>query len=259
MLFSVQAYIEDYLNKLNIRDTDAYAVRLANKYFYERNDIPKQEFLKKVRRIRTVIFINNKVKNRGEFEEALISKLDKRFKKKLRLSNHTFPGGIAKERTKFKSIHRKTIKTIITEFVSAVEARAIDGFWRSRTSNKLRTRPEKIAQTLFAVFVKGVLRKNGLILREMASGPGFVDISVILSKTLHLIEIKVLRNSFSGPEQLDQYMKYESRNKGSLLIFDAHPPELKINLPDIIPVKHGIIKLYRADINPPIPSKLRIK
>jgi hypothetical protein len=81
MLFTIQAHLEDYLNKHNLADSDGYAVQLANLYFYHRPTMENDAFLRKVRRIRTVFFANNGVRDRAQFEKALVDRLDRRFKK----------------------------------------------------------------------------------------------------------------------------------------------------------------------------------
>jgi hypothetical protein len=256
MLFTIQAYLEDYLNKRNLIDPDGYAVRLANLYFYQRSRMETPQFLRKVGRIRTVIFANNGIQDRAEFEKMLIDRLDKQFKKKLEIDNPTFPGGTESERKRLQRLPRRTIGNLLGEFKHAIEARAIDVFWQSRKKGKLRPNPEKIAQALFAVFTKGVLGNRGILLREISSGIGFVDIGVMFTSTLHLVEVKVLTGKFEGPEQLDQYMKAERRNEGSLLIIDALEPGNKLDLPESIHSPSGIIKVYLVDINPNPPSSL---
>jgi hypothetical protein len=151
---------------------------------------------------------------------------------------------------------RRTVSNLLREFKHAVEARAIDVFWQSRKKGNLRPKPEEIAQALFAVFTKGVLGDRGIVLREMNSGIGFVDIGVIFSSTLHLIEVKVLTGKFEGPEQLEQYMKTERRNEGSLLLVDTLESGNKLYLPELIHTSSGIIKVYQIDINPVPPSSL---
>ena len=256
MLFIIQAYLEDFLKKRNIIDSDGYAVHVANIYFHHRSDMDETAFLRKVRGIKTVIFVNNGIKNRAEFEKSLIDRLDRQFKKKLINHNPTFPGGTEPERKRLQHLPRRTVGTLLKEFKHAVEARAIDMFWISRTKGKLRSSPEKIAQGLLAVFTKGVLKGQGIILREINSGIGFVDIGIIFSTILHLVEVKVLTGKFEGPEQLEQYMRTERRNQGSLVVIDTLNPENKIDLPELIPTLSGIIKVYRVDINPCPPSKL---
>jgi len=257
MLFTIQTYLEDYLNRRGLADPDGYAVRFANQYFHYRRAMDTATFLRKVGRIRTVIFVNNGIKDRAGFERSLVERLDGRFKKKLDEHNPTFPGGVEIERKRIQCLPRRTIRTLLLEFKQAVEARAIDGFWKSRTKGNLRQNPEKIAQTLFAMFATGVLKDQGILLREISSGIGFVDIGVIFSSTLHLVEIKVLTQKFQGPEQLEQYMKNEGRSEGSLLVIDTLKPGNKLDLPKVIPTLSGMIKVYSVDVNPAPPSRLK--
>jgi len=81
MLFTIQGYLQDYLSKRNLADSDGYAVQLANLYFYHRSSMDDVQFLRRVRRIRTVLFVNNGIGNRVEFERTLVRWLDGRFKK----------------------------------------------------------------------------------------------------------------------------------------------------------------------------------
>lgn len=258
MLFTIQAYLEEYLNKRNLVDSDGYAVRLANLYFYHRSNADNNLFFSKVGRIRTVLFVNNGIKNRKEFEQSLIRRLDNRYKKKFISNNPTFPGGTDIERKRIQRLPKLTINTLLNEFISAIEARAIDAFWMSRRQGKLRQRPESIAQSLFALFTKGTLmNRSGIVLREIQSGIGFVDVGIILSTTLHLVEIKVLTGDFTGPSQLDQYMKTEKRREGSLLVFDSLKPDNKTPLPTHLRTEAGTIKVYQVNINPRPPSSLK--
>ncbi len=258
MLFTIQTYLEDYLSSRNLIDPDGYAVRLANLYFYQRSSVAAPQFLRKVRRINTALFVSNGIRSRAEFESSLVCRLDSRFKKKLQ-HNPKFPGGTEAERRRLQQVPRLTIEALLGEFKHAVEARAIDMFWLSRRKGNLRPKAEKIAQGQFALFTKGVLvYRPGIVVRELSSGIGFVDIGVILSSpTLHLVEMKVLRaKEFKGAEQLEQYMKTERRNEGSLLIVDALAPDDKLDLPERIPTPSGVIRVYRVDINPLPPSSL---
>lgn len=258
MLFEIQAYLEEYLSRRNYADSDGYAVYLANLYFHERHQSDLDGFLRRVRRIRTVLFAKNKIRDRCEFERALVSRLDRRFKKKLSSHNPlTFPGGTEEERIRLQRAPKRTINNVLTEFKHGVEARGIDYFWMSRKSGKLRQKPEKIAQGLFLLFVTGVLRGKGIVLREISSGIGFVDVGVIFSRVLHLVEMKVLTGTFTGPAQLEQYMKNEGRREGSLLVIDAIEPDDKQTLPESIFTPTGTIKVYQVDINPVIPSSLK--
>lgn len=175
------------------------------------------------------------------------------------MSNLYFPGGTEIEKKKILQVPKLTIEILLNEFRNATEARAIDAFWISRKLGTLRKKPEKIAQSLFALFTKGIfLNRSDIVLREFQSGIGFVDVGIIFSSTLHLVEIKILTDRFSGLGQLEQYMKTEKRPEGSLLIFDSLRPDKKIDLPALINITTGVIKVYKVDINPQLPSRLII-
>jgi len=96
MLFTIQAYLEDYLSKRNLVDSDGYAVRLANLYFYQRSSKDIPQFLRSVRRIKTVLFANNGIGNRAEFERSLVRRLDNNFQKK-KAANVSRRYGVRKE------------------------------------------------------------------------------------------------------------------------------------------------------------------
>lgn len=257
MLFTIQTYIEEYLSNRNMTDSDGYAIHLANLYFYHRSNTEDALFLNKVGRIRTILFLNNAIGNRKGFELALIHRLDNKFKKKLGSNSTYFPGGTELEKEKLQHLHKLTIDILLNEFKHAIESRAIDAFWISRIKGILRQRPEKIGQALFALFTKGTLiNRPGMVLREFLSGIGFVDVGIILSSIIHLVEIKVLTGDFTGLNQLEQYMKTENRQEGSLLIFDSLKPDAKIDLPAHISISAGLVKVYWVDINPRPPSDL---
>ncbi len=257
MLFTIQTYLEEYLSKRNMVDSDGYAIRLANLYYYYRSNTEDALFFSKVGHIKTVLFLNNSIENRKEFEQSLIRRLDNKYKRKLGSNNSHFPGGTELEREKLLRLPKLTIDILLNEFSDATEARAIDAFWVSRKQGTLQHRPEKIAQSLFSLFTKGaLLNRPGIVLREFQSGIGFVDVGIIFSSTLHLVEIKVLTDDFTGLSQLEQYMKTEKRQEGSLLIFDSLKPDKKKDLPLRIPTSAGLVKIYRVDINPHPPSSL---
>ncbi len=257
MLFTIQAYVEDYLNRRNLADSDGYAVRLANLYFHSRGSLSDSQLQSKAHRIRTVVFVNNSVSDRSGFESALIDRLNAQFAGKFNGGNPSFPGGTEKERRLLRGLPRRSITALVEQFKSAVESRAIDAFWLSRKNGSIRQRPEIIAQGLFAVFAKGVLGDKGIILREFASGIGFVDIGVIFTSTLHLVELKMLNDGLVGPAQLEQYMKNEGRSKGTLLLIDARSADRKALIPPTITVSAGDISVLSVDINPPVPSALK--
>lgn len=141
------------------------------------------------------------------------------------------------------------------QFALATEARAVDIFWNSRTRGRLVQRPEKTGQALFATFARGALGDRGLVFRELSSGVGFVDIGVVLGRSLHIIEMKLLRSRFTGLAQLQSYMKTENRRTGWLVIFDARSPENKVVVPSKINLAIGRVNVVLVDINPIPPSK----
>jgi len=257
MLFTIQAYLQDYLHKRSIIDSDGYAVRLANLYFYERLKLEPDQFLRKINRIKTTLFINNDINNRIQFEKSLLDRLDKSFKKEMLSQNPTVLGDLEPERKKLQQLQKLTISTLLNSFTQAVQARGIDAYWESRTKNKLRAKPETIAQSHLALYTQGVLsNRSGIILREFNSGVGFVDIGVIFSSTLHLVELKILEKDLKGIPQLEQYMKTEKRGEGSLVVFDPLSFGKKIAIPNRINTPSGIIKIYPIDLNPIPPSKM---
>ncbi|EKE05532.1 MAG: hypothetical protein ACD_19C00230G0001 [uncultured bacterium] len=258
MLFSIQAYIEEYLASKNITDTDGYAVKLANLYYFNRLNYDNLNFTNKVNRIHSLIFYSNSISDRRAFIQILVNRVDYFFKASLEKNINTFPGGTIDELKKIQQKPKLTIEFLLSEFSKATEARAIDAFWISRIKGNLRQKPEKIGQTLFTLFAMGtLLNRPGLALREFQSGIGYVDVGIIFCSILHLVEIKVMVKDFTGTSQLDQYMASENRPEGSLLVFDTLIPEKKIVLPKEIPCSSGIIKVYKVDINPIPPSRVK--
>jgi hypothetical protein len=258
MIFSIQRYLEDLFSKRGLEDPDQYAVTLANLYDQQRNGANKDAFLRKMHLLKTIFFRANRGLERNDFEEDVLQRLDQKFVKK-KSSNpeyELFPGGVVREKRRIDRTSRCTIRNVLTEFKRAIEARAIDVFWEKRNAAKLRSKPEKIAQALLATFAKGVVRGRGLILREVASGIGYIDISIILSSIPHLIEIKVLHGPLRGVSQLNNYMKTEGRKEGWLMVFDARPQDKKNSYPEKIEAEEGIVRIVAVDINPVAPSKL---
>jgi hypothetical protein len=255
MIFSIQRYIEDYFERRNLTDVDQYAIRLANAYGNSPQQATEKKILQAFHRIRTVFYRNNPHLNRNELESTLLRLLRTRFKKKAQMEK--FPGGVTTERRMFRRQSRLTVRSIIRSFARAVEARGIDTFWESRKKNKLRKQPEKLGQALFAIFTKGVLGDNGhgFILREVSSGVGFIDIAIVLSKTPHLIEMKLVRSHFSGVSQLQTYMRTENRRIGWLVYFDARPAIKRKRIPVLFTVPSGKVNVIGIDINPDAPSQ----
>ncbi|MEO1019271.1 MAG: hypothetical protein AAFY56_16505 [Pseudomonadota bacterium] len=254
MIFSIQRFVEDYNARRNLEDVDQYAIKLANLYDAHRPGCSdKADFLKKMRRIRTSFFVANGL-DRSAFEAQILGRLDRKFKKKINPIDE-FPGGVTTEKRRLISKPR-SIGNILNEFKKGVEARAVDAFWKSRTQNKLRSKPETIGQTLIAMFIRGVLNGKGLAFREVGSGIGFVDIVVLLSTTPHLIELKMLKGKMTGASQIQTYMRTEGRNTGWLVLFDARPSHARTEeIPSHIDVLEGRIIVLTIDINPTPPSK----
>lgn len=256
MLFSIQSFLEDYFAGRNWRDSDGYAVNLANVYFHQRSSSSSASVLKGFGQIRTVFFENNDAGSRREFEKEILKRLDNRFKKKLKkLIRIGFPGGVDLPRERWQNSNKKTIRLLLTDFKSAIESSAIDSFWSSRKKGKLKPKPESIAQGLLAIYCKGVIGRNGYVLREVLSGVGYVDLVVILARTMHLVEMKVIGNQLKGVVQLEDYMRKENRRKGYLVLIDTVGSRRKTKIPDTIPTLSGKITIIRIDINPLAPSK----
>lgn len=169
----------------------------------------------------------------------------------------TFPGGLSKERARLSRADRLTLESILAQFRAAIEARATDVFWRSRRNGQLVPNPEKVAQNLLAVFIIGALRGRGLVVRELKSGVGFVDIAVLRGAVTHLLELKVLRSKFAGVRQLQAYMRTERRRIGWLVIFDGRTLGKKPPLPPVLRVPEGAIRIVIVDISPAVPSRIR--
>jgi hypothetical protein len=144
---------------------------------------------------------------------------------------------------------------MLEQFRRAVEARGVDSFWVSRAAGRLRGRPERIAQALLAVFVKGVIGNRGVVLREVASGVGFVDVGILLSRIMHLVELKVIRGSLKGASQLRQYMRTEGRRRGWLVVMDARRRDRRTPIQTRLATPGGTIDTIVVEINPEAPSK----
>jgi hypothetical protein len=256
MLFTIQSYLDDYFSRRNLIDSDGYSVKIANAYYFQRVASPSlEDFLLKFHRIKTVFYLNNGLKDRLDFEKQLINKIEGKFAK----YSQQFLGKLSGKR--FAPIHksqRVTVERLLLNFKAIVEAGAVDSFWKSRKKNVLKDKPEGIAQALLASCLKMVLNGKGVVVRELSSGIGFVDLAVILSTALHLIEVKILTKGFLGVEQLEQYMKTENRRKGNLVVLDAMPPDKKIDIPKKIESKYGEINVLVVDINPSPPSSLNV-
>ncbi len=107
--------------------------------------------------------------------------------------------------------------------------------------------------------LKGVLDGRGNVLREFASGVGYVDIGIFLS-TLHIVEMKILKTgALVGPAQLDQYLRNEGRTEGWLVVMDARRPDRKPPLPGVVRLTgRRIAHVIVVDINPRPPSRFAV-
>jgi hypothetical protein len=254
MIFSIQHFLEDHFNRLGFSDVDQYAIKVANLFARNIATGSEEEVLISLHRIRTAFFRNNASVNRPDFERDLLSTLSRKFKKKI--NSAEFPGGILVEKVYFKN-KRKTIELLLEKFRSAVESRAIDTFWHSRIKRKLARRPERLGQGLLAIYIKGVFldSKRGIIIRELFTGIGFVDVAIIIANIPHLIEIKMLTSGLIGVDQLRCYMRQEERREGWLVLFDARQQRVKPPLPQRINTADGRIRIVSININPSQPSK----
>jgi hypothetical protein len=256
MLFTVQAFLEDYFRNHGLSDPDGYAVKAANLFFFQRDAYRSvKDFHKRMHRIQTVFYLTNHINNRSLFENQLVTKLESKFAKNSKSDLKKIIDTVISRSPKNK---RRTIDQLLSDFKSVVEASAVDSFWKSRKKNILKDKPEKIAQGLLASCIRMTLGGKGIVLRELYSGIGFVDVGVIISNTLHLIEVKILTKGFLGVEQLEKYMKTEKRKTGSLVVIDAMPPDKKVEIPRKVSRKGGKIRVVVVDINPPSPSSLNV-
>jgi hypothetical protein len=161
MIFSVQRFVEDLLERRGLADVDQYAIRVANVFERVRPGASEKYLSRELSRIRTAFFRRNQQVVRKEFEAQLAGTLCRRFKKKKNNPGfHDFERSLAPARVRLRA-HRRSILALLSEFKKAVEARAVDAFWISRTKHRLRLKPEKIAQTLLAIFAKGALAARG--------------------------------------------------------------------------------------------------
>jgi hypothetical protein len=254
-IFSVQRFLEDHFERRGLADVDQYAVRVANLFDRLGPSTTDKTLAIDLGRIRTVFFRRNGDLDRKVFELRLAATLCRRFKKKrpdpiLRKFEHA----LAPTRRRLGA-HRRSIETLLLEFKVAVESRGLDAFWDSRTKHRLRLKPEKIAQALLAIFAKGVLGSDGFVLREIASGIGFVDVGISFGKVLHLIELKILKAQLTGANQLATYMRTERRRKGWLLLIDVRQAGSSKVVPATISTAAGQIRTLTVDANPPAPHE----
>ena len=259
MIFSVQRYLEDYFVQRGLTDVDQYAIRIANAFDQQQPNTAEQAFVDAISKLRTAFYSRNRNLDRRAFEIEIARKLRQRFKKK-RTNEHASIGfirAIPSSRKRFRT-RRRSINQLLSEYKMAVEARGIGSYWSSRKKGKLRSYPERIAQDQLALFAKGVLGPRGLVIRESASGIGYVDVGIAFAAVLHLIELKVFSGGrFKGASQLAQYMKTENKSKGWLILIDTRNDTSTFVIPDSLDVPQGRIVIVVIRLNPIAPSKLK--
>ncbi|MGH8645733.1 MAG: hypothetical protein ACREX4_15245 [Gammaproteobacteria bacterium] len=73
MIFLVQRYLEDYLERRGLIDNDQYAVKVANLYAAARHASRKTDFRRRLGRIQTVFFRANPSLARAGFQMEPLS------------------------------------------------------------------------------------------------------------------------------------------------------------------------------------------
>ena len=144
-------------------------------------------------------------------------------------------------------------------FKKTIEAEAVNSFWESRTSGKLKRRPEKLGQEFLGVFASAKLAGRGSAIREAVSGIGFVDVLVTFSSgLLHVVELKMLKGQdIPGPAQLATYMGHKNRKEGWLVFFDARKTDRKTAVPTSFKRAAGTIRTVTVDVNPIPPHRVK--
>ncbi|MEK6375745.1 MAG: hypothetical protein AABO58_23955 [Acidobacteriota bacterium] len=256
MIFSVQRFLEDHFEQRGLTDVDQYAIRVANLYDRLGVGVSNDTLTHELGRIRTAFFNRNRPLNRKHFEATLAGTLRRRFKKK-RADPALADFGRALRPARLRlAKKRRSMASLLDAFKRVVEARAVDAFWLSRKKGHLRMKPEKIAQALLEVFAKRVVGFSGLVLREMASGIGFIDVAISFGAVPHLVELKILTTEMAGVNQLASYMRTEGRREGWLVLVDVRDSLAKGVIPARIETPSGLIRTVVVDVNPPAPHTL---
>lgn len=82
MIFSIQAYLENYFDRRGLTDIDQYSVSISKLYDSSRHAVTETAFLAEMKRLRTSFYKRNNHLQRDTFERRLLTLLDKKFKKK---------------------------------------------------------------------------------------------------------------------------------------------------------------------------------
>lgn len=224
-----------------------------------RPGLSETAFLKRMGSMKTTFFRKNGLE-RPEYERRLLQSLDRKFKKKSTRDLKRLEGlanGIASERAIAARLPRRTVRQVLRLYRHGLEARGIGAFWASRSKGRLRPNPERIAHLALTLVAYAVIQDDGLVLNEFESGVGYVDVGIVFAKTLHLVELKVLRSgALKGPAQLGRYMQQEHRRHAWLVVLDARPPKRKSRIVERVKLSaERTVHILSVDINPPVPSR----
>lgn len=152
-----------------------------------------------------------------------------------------------------------TFTEVITEFSRYASQTLTVAFWVRRDT--MRRRPELMAQTILAAYLKGRLPGSWRILLEEASGMGRIDIGVSAGDLSYVLEVKVLRQNSAAStidkavQQLGRYLTTHSVNEGFLVLFDASTSR-RWNTQETYNVSGKLVRTAVVDIRNLAPSKL---
>ncbi len=143
-----------------------------------------------------------------------------------------------------------------------IETYGIDNFWKSRTTNELKNKPEDNAQDLTATNLRSLLGKKFTIHSQSKRGVGLIDVLLNYvdrqgNISEYLVEIKIIKDGDdieTGIKQLFDYQITSDIRRATRLIFNASKKSLSLN----DRYEDGY---YQRDIviniNPIPPSKLK--
>lgn len=262
-LFRLQGFVLDELAALGLQDRDGFSAQVAQLYLARRPLTTSGEFLKIVAAVRTTTFAPKK-HQRSEVTAHLLKVLDRRYL--ARLNSRTTMS--APTSTKAKKIGvlasgarrasgRNQFHELMLEFRTAVRLNGIAGFWHSRSKGQLKPKPESIAQQALAMFLHMPIKgRSGIVLEEVRSGTGYVDVMALFGSKSYVVELKILKTkTLRGVQQLADYLDLHSLAEGWLIVFDARATKNRVPLPDDVQKVNGkTINLLFVDINPVPPS-----
>ena len=255
MIFAVQRFLEDHFERRGLVDVDQYAVKVANLYERLPAKVTNETLARELARQRTTFFRRNRAIDRKPFKLQLASMLRRKFKKKSPdPALREFEQAVRSASRRLQK-RRRSMAALLSEFSHAVERHSIDMFWLSRTKGRLRAKPEKIAQGLLAAFARGALGAKSLIVREMASGIGFVDVAIAFGAVPHLIELKILTGKLTGAKQLGKYMRTEGKREGWLVLIDVRDSTAKAAIPSTVATEAGVVRTVVVDVKPSPPHE----